>query len=302
MHPKSIAPRAGGVVVLATLLVASTTHAGPIPVGVHTDTQALEWLTGGSISSDSDTDAGTTGPRTVAASAAFNPGTTATDTSGKSDYGFLQVVTETVGTYESSSGHLMNAQGISHASFREDSVVVNAPGFGPGQFGSFTAQFQINHDVDFMGTVNSSNGGRLDITGGFQLEVNVGSAHPGPYGGTPWIFSTVSGSSAPTIPSGIISVPVSFEYGVPFTISADLEINLFTSLSGEINADVDASMNLGSAFFWQGIDKTTLPDDVTVSSDHVEDWTLPYDLVPAPASLTLLPLAGAAVLRRRRRR
>ena len=296
----SYALRSGGVVVVATLLVATSVHAAPIPVGLHADTEALEWLSGGSSSSDAALDSGPMGPITVGAAAAFAPPDTMTNTMGTSNYGYLEVITHTVGTYSSTAGHLMNAQGISHASFNDDTVVVNAPGYGPGQFGTFDAEFEIEHLVQFMVEVNSSNGGRADITGGFQLEINIGDAHPGPYGGVPWTFSTVNGSSSPMVPTGLITVPVNFEYGVPFAISADLEINLFTSLFGNINADVDALMNLGSAFFWKGIDISDLPDGTTVTSDHVADWTVPY--VPAPATLMLIPLTTSVTMRRRRRR
>lgn len=289
--------RARGALAVAAWLGATASHGAPIPVGVRAETQALEWLSGGPTSADSDQSMGLLGVQVAGADAAFAPGVTSTTTSAEANYRYLEVITQTVGTYTSGASQLLNAQAISHASFREDSVVVEAPGFGPGDFGAFTALFQITHVVEFLVDVVSSDGGVVDITGGFQLEVIIGDATPGPYGGIPWTYSSISGSSAPSIPSGLIAVPVNFEYGVPFTIGADLEINLFTSLFGDISADIDALMNLGSAFWWQGIDTSGLPEGVTITSEHVRDWTVPY--IPSPATI-LVPLAAAGALRRRR--
>ena len=281
-------------IVSAATSLASTAYAGVITPGLFAEAEAIEWLVAGPSAMDDAVAAGPFGPLDVAVEASFPGGKSTTTTRTVVDYGLLKVITDSVGIFQGSPGQLRNAQGLAHASFREDSVVVQAAGFGPGQFGSFTARFEIQHFVNFLINVLSNNGGRVDISGGFQLEVIIGDATPGPYGGTPWTASTVNPPTAPSIPSGIIEVPVNFEYGVPFTIAADIEANLFTSVFGDIQADIDASMSLCSGFIWRGIDTTGLPEDVTVSSEHVEDWIL-----PGSPTIALLPIAFLASRRRR---
>jgi len=196
----------------------------------------------------------------------------------------------------------VNAQSISRASFADDNVRVTAPGYGPGQFGSFVARFELNENVDLDALVLPSPGtGRIDIIGGYDLDVRIGDATPGPFNGQ-WFTSTALPDSAPTVPTGMIEVPVNFEYGVPFTISAELEINLFVSALNGINGYVQATMDLGSAFFWQGIDTTGLPAGTKIQSENVNNWALGYpDNIPAPGAAVLLTLGAAPLCRRRRR-
>ncbi len=298
MHTPTLR-RPGVVVVLALALCAPAAVAAD--PGLKAETEALEWVTGGVESTQTDIDTTVPGPAQAVAAASLPAGGSTTSSNAVANFGFVEVTTQSTGVYSAPPGKLINAQSISNATFRDDGVVVQAPGYGPGDFGAFTARFELNQDVEFTTLVITDIGGRVDIVGGYDLDVHIGGASPGPFNGQ-WLKSTTGAEQTPMLPQGIIEVPVAFEYGVPFTISAELEINLFVSALNGINAVVDASMNLGSAFFWQGIDTEGLPEGFTISSDNVRDWSKPYpENIPAPGTIALLPLGAAALARRRRR-
>ena len=291
--------RLGGVVALSVGLCAPLAQARA--AGLMAETEALEWITGGIQYTDDDLDLTIPGPAQASASAQLPTGNSITSSVAGADFGFVEVVAESLGLYSAGVGQLVNAQSISTAAFSDDGVRVTAPGYGPGQFGLFTARFELNQNVDLDALVLNEVGGRIDIIGGYNLDVEIGDANPGPYNGQ-WFTSTALPNSSPTLPNGIIEVPGHFEYGVPFTIAAELEINLFVSTLNGINGYVDADMNLGSAFLWQGIDTTGLPDGTKIQSLNVNDWTLGYpDNIPGPGVAGVLTLAAAPFCRRRRR-
>lgn len=301
MLPNRFAPYLGAVV---ALVHASSVTASTVPLGLSVETTAREWLVAGPPSAgDSDLDALASlfGPLIATNStASFPGGSSASSTVSQADFGFVDTLIDSNGFYSAAAGQIINAQGTSSASFRDEGVVVSAPGLGPGDFGTIVARFELNHTVALDIEVLSDDGGRVDIGGGFDLDVTLGAASIPAYNGT-WTKSTVSGESSPIVPTGTIEIPVDFEYGVPFTIGARLDISLFTSVSNGIDANVDALLNLGSAFFWKGIDPDSLPEGATVSSDLVDDWTVPYVEIPSPGSLVALATGLVATTRRRRR-
>lgn len=299
MH--TLSSRRDGVVVAWSICIGALVSPASAAGSLAAETEALEWMTGGTQYTDSDLDTTTPGPAQAFASAQFPSGNSLTSSNAAADFGFVEVVTEAYGVYSAGVGQTVNAQSLSRASFSDDTVRVTAPGFGPGQFGSFTARFELNHDVELDPLIFTENGGRIDIFGGYDLTVHIGDASPGPFNGQ-WFESTSLPDSAPSVPTGVIEVPVNFEYGVPFTISADLEINLFVSVTDGVTGLVQAKMDLGSAFFWQGVDITGLPAGLKIQSVNVNDWTKAYpDNVPAPGAAVLLACGAAPLCRRRRR-
>lgn len=218
-------------------------------------------------------------------------------------YGYLRVETSTIGVYSSITSATSVGQAVASASFVDDQVVVQREGIATGTPGTFRARFDVQRVIDFAAALSDGlAAGMLVLEGGYSLGIvigqNVTEIDGSALGGT-WRRIGVDGvlQEPDVLPPGIVELDVDFEYGVPFTIAVQVQVNLFTFISNGGTAEVDSRLLLGPSFRWLGI-VDGLDDDTTVSSPEVENWKDPA--IPAPGTLALVGVCALGLARRRR--
>jgi hypothetical protein len=285
---------------VASVTAAPTCWGAIIPPGVHARAEALEWISPWMGIGQQDIDAGVViGPSVVAHATAGMAASGKTDAIAFADYGFLVNTGTTVGSYTVPSGRAMYAQAITDTSFRDDQVVVLSDSVAPGTPGVLQAEYELDRIVDFDISSIAGFAGDAVVVGGFSIDVVIGS-YAVNYTGT-WTYDAVTGILVdPGLPNGLVQALVPFQYGVPFTIGAAVEMKLTVYAEGPTTIQADTQLSLGPSFVWQGI-TDGLPDDATVSSNVVPDWRKPYG-IPAPgAGAALVLMAGGIASRRNRR-
>jgi len=273
---------------------------GVIPAGLHARAEALEWISPWIGVGEQTIDPGSSaGPGMLAEAAASMTPDAETSALAFSDYGFLTNYGTSLGQYTVPSGHAAYAQAITDASFRDNQVVVAAPGVASGTPGVLKAAYELDHTISFDLSVLSGFTGDALVVGGFSVDVIIGSyvvSHTGT-----WTYDATTGIlTEPVMPSGVIEALVPFQYGVPFTIAAAIEMKLTVYSEGPTTATADVELSLGPSFIWQGI-LDGLPEDATVSSPDVPDWRRPYG-IPAPGAGAAMMLTAAGAMSRRNRR
>jgi hypothetical protein len=203
-----------------------------------------------------------------------------------------------VGSYTVPTGRALYTQALTNTSFRDDQVVVLADGIAAGTAGVLQADYILDRIVDFDVSSVVGFAGDAVVVGGFSIDVIIGS-YAATYAGS-WSYDATTGVLIdPGIPNGLVQAMVPFQYGVPFTIAAAVEMKLTVYAEGPTTIQADTELSLGPSFIWQGI-TDGLPDDATVSSPSVPDWRNPYG-IPAPgAGAALVLTAGGVAMRRRR--
>jgi len=286
--------------VAAAAVPASPCRGAVIPAGLHARAEALEWIAPYVGVGAQDLDTGhVAGPGMLAtATASMTPSSTSSAL-GFAHYGFLVNDATVNGMFAVGSGQESYAQANTKTSFRDNQVVVLSDSVAPGTAGTLTAQYVIDRVIDFDLDALAGFGGAALVIGGFNIDVMIGSTLTN-YSGT-WTYNAVTGVlTQPSIPNGLIQKMVPFQYGVPFTIAAAVELKLTVYTEGVATSEADAQFSLGPAFIWDGI-TAGLPEDATVSSPDVPDWRAPYGLpAPGAGALALLTAAGACARRTRR--
>lgn len=294
--------RARAVASAAALAAAPVAAAAVIPPGLDVRAEAFDYELPSSNGAG-EIDTGAAGPLGRSAAANADRTVTTATATAFANYGYLSVSTAAVGTHTAGPGETSVSQALARASFRDEQVVVSAPGFTSADSTTFTAVFAVARDVAF--TINpaaSAPENRL-VRGGFALDLIIDGAADltplGGYAGT-WERTTPGGpTSAPTglAPSMTpIAVEITVNYDTPFTIAAEATANLLASVENGSGVGIDATFGFDAAFRWLGIEG--LPNGTDVSSPGDEDWT--DSAVPTPGSGALALLAVAAAFRRSR--
>lgn len=278
----------------ALITLSGTAMAGipdPMPQGTHVSSRFVQ-AAPGFVSDSGDLDmSAPLGPAIKDASRSFRDSVITVNT--VADYGTLTSNIDFSGPLSSTSGERF-VQGFSEAGFNDDTIVLTAPGFNPGDLVTISATYELNIDL-VMGFTSAPDGpgfGFQTYAYDFALDIAGNSfAADGEFANSGAGVVLNSGQNAP----GTVTVDIQVPVGQAFAMSARLNSAFYASA---ISSDFEASFStIGENEHFRFLGFGDLPAD-----GRIDTALGNYSTPPAPAPASVLALLGAATLAPRRRR